>query len=145
MKKFCVVSFSIAVAVAIVLTFSTRTAESRQPYAKKFASKYTKADGTDEEKAFAVLVTNAKCTVCHEPGNDKKLRNRYGKALAEIIKPKDVPADWKGETDNKKIEEALDKVALIHIDVKDDKSPTYAELIKTGKLPGGDAKTEEKK
>ena len=146
MKKFCVAMFSIAVAAAIILTFSAGTAESRPNYAKSFASKYVKKDGTtDEEKAFVVVVDNAKCTVCHEPGNDKKLRNRYGKALAEVIKPKDAGGDWKGEKDNKKIDEALDKVAVIHIEEKDAKSPTYADLIKAGKLPGGDAKAEEKK
>jgi hypothetical protein len=60
--------------------------------------------------------------------------------LAEVIKPKDAPDGWKGEKDNKKIEEALDKVAAAHVDANDDKSPTYGDLIKAGKLPGGEAK-----
>src|SRR5207342_3975589 len=103
-------------------------AESRPNYAKSFGSKYVKKDGTtDEEKAFVVVVEGAKCSVCHEPGDNRKLRNRYGKALAEIIKPKDAGGDWKGEKDNKKIEEAFEKVSVIHIDVKDDKSPTYGD------------------
>ena len=140
-KKLCVASFSLAIAIAIVFSFSADTAHSRPNYAKSFTSKYVKKDGTtDEEKAFVVVVENAKCTVCHEPGNDKKARNRYGKALAEIIKPKEIPEGWKGEKDNKKIEEALDKVAAAHSDPKDDKSPTFGDLIKAGKLPGGEAK-----
>jgi hypothetical protein len=145
MKKFSVASLSIAVAVAICLTFSAGTAESRPNYAKSWGIKYVKKDGTsDEDKAFVVVVENAKCSVCHEPGDNRKLRNRYGKALAEIIKPKDA-ADWKGEKDAKKIEEAFEKVAVIHIDVKDDKSPTYGDLIKQGKLPGGEVKPAEDK
>jgi hypothetical protein len=140
-KKLCVASFSIAIAVAIVFSFNTDTAHSRPQYGKAFGSKYVKKDGTtDDEKAFVVVVENAKCTVCHEPGDNKKNRNAYGKALAEIIKPKDVPDGWKGEKDTKKIEEALDKVAAAHSDAKDDKSPTYGDLIKAGKLPGGEPK-----
>jgi hypothetical protein len=46
--------------------------------------------------------------------------------------------DKKEDKDNEeKIVEALDKVAKMHVDPKDDKSPTYGDLIAKGTLPGG--------
>ncbi len=145
MKKLSLLSFIALSSVALVMALNPGTAQSRPQYAKEFAKMYVKADSTDPaEQAFAAAVKGAKCSVCHQPGDDRKLRNRYGKALAEVIKPKDVPEGWKGEKDNKKIEEALTKVGEMHIEPKDPKSPTYAELIKAGKLPGGE-KADEKK
>ncbi len=140
MKKFCLVSFSALTAMLLVFAFSTEQAQSRPPYAKAFAAKFVKADSTDPaEKAFAAAVKSAKCGVCHE-GESKKNRNVFGKQLAEIIKPKDAPADWKGEKDPKKIEEAFEKALAAHVDAKDPKSPTFGDLIKAGKLPGGEPK-----
>ncbi len=101
-------------------------------------AKYVKPDGNADEKAFAELVTKANCQVCHEPGMNRKLRNAYGKELAKLFDPPN-------ETDKKKIDEVLEKVAVIHIDEKDPKSPTYGEVIKQHKLPGGEPKAEEKK
>jgi hypothetical protein len=145
MKNFCLISFSVLTATLLVFAFGTERAQSRPQYAKAFAAKYAKADSTNaEEKAFAAAVTSAKCGVCHE-GESKKNRNAFGKQVAEIIKPKDAPADWKGEKDPKKIEEAFDKAIAAHIDAKDPKSPTFGDLIKAGKLPGGEPKADEKK
>ena len=42
------------------------------------------------------------------------------------------------------IKKALAKVAEMHSDPKDDKSPTYGELIKASKLPGGDLEESKK-
>jgi hypothetical protein len=103
---------------------------------------YVKTDGSDDDKAFAKATMEARCMVCHEPGNDRKLRNRYGKELAKLL----IPADWDaskkypGETDKSKIDDALKKVAEMHVDPNDPKSLTYGELIKSGKMPGAESK-----
>ena len=91
-----------------------------------------KLTGEDEEPSFAELATGkkTKCFSCHQGKKSKKNRNSYGAALGKLIGKKD-------KKDTKKIVEALEKVAKMHTDAKDDKSPTYADLIKAGKLPGG--------
>jgi hypothetical protein len=144
MKKFCLISFSVVTAALLVFAFSAERAQSRPQYAKAFVAKYTKPDSTNaDDKAFAEAVKSAKCGVCHE-GDSKKNRNAFGKVLAEIIKPKDA-TDWKGEKDAKKIDEALEKAVAAHVDAKNDKSPTFADLIKAGKLPGGEPKAADEK
>ena len=141
MKKAVVTLFAMVVASSTLLGLWAGTAQSRPQYAKAFNAMYVKPDGTAEEQAFAALAKDAKCAVCHV-GESKKNRNDYGKALAKILKPEDAGAEFKGVTDKAKIEEALKKVAEEHVDAKNPKSPTYGDLIKEGKLPGG---AEEKK
>jgi hypothetical protein len=140
MKKVALLGFAGVVVSSMVFGLNARTAQSRQQYKAAFAAKYTKPDSTDPaDKAFADLVKATNCVVCHEaPGNNKKLRNQYGKQLALLFVPPN-------EKDKMKIDEALDKVAEMHIDEKDPKSPTFGELIKKGKLPGGDPKPAEEK
>ncbi|HEY2882729.1 MAG TPA: hypothetical protein VGJ15_09855 [Pirellulales bacterium] len=123
------------------LHLNAGVANSRPKYLAEFKKEYTKPDSDKpDEKAFAEAVKKAGCTVCHEPGEDKKKRNDYGKALADIIK-KDAPATgFKGESDMKKVDDALAKVADMRIDGKDpkdakDKVPTYGDVIKKMKLP----------
>ena len=77
----------------------------------------------------------AKCNVCHVAGKGKSQRNPFGMELAKILRPAETPEGWKGETDLKKVDEAFEKVSAMHVDPKDDKSPTYGDLIKQGKLP----------
>jgi len=95
----------------------------------RFVAVYVKADSKDaKDKAFAAAVEKAKCAICHE-GKSKKNRNLYGKALAELL-------TRKTDTENKeKIQAALKKVEKKRADPKNDKSPTFGELIKAGKLP----------
>ena len=64
------------------------------------------------------------CLVCHAEGDDKKKRNNYGEALAKIIK--------KGETDDAKVKEALEKTEKEKSAVAD---KTFGDLLKDGKLP----------
>ena len=91
-----------------------------------------KAEAGDKEASFAELVTGkkTKCFTCHQ-GKKKKNQNRYGEQLSKLLDKK------KDKKDTKKIIEALKKVAKMHVDEKDEKSPTYADLIKAGKFPGG--------
>jgi hypothetical protein len=102
-----------------------------EPFKKEFDAKYVKKDGTtDAEKNFAAAAEKAKCNVCHV-GKSKKNRNEYGKALGQLITKKDGK-------NVEKIQEAMDKVAAMKSNPKDDGSPTFGDLIKEGKLPGGD-------
>jgi len=112
---------------------------------KEFVDLYVKTDDVQQgdggkastapdaakEPTFAELATGAKtkCFVCHQ-GKKKKDRNPYGIALSELLTKKD-------KKDTEKIVKALKAVDKIHTNPKDEKSPTYGELIKAGKLPGG--------
>ncbi|QDU90595.1 hypothetical protein Pla175_40030 [Pirellulimonas nuda] len=76
-----------------------------------------------------VIVKEAKCWTCHQ-GKSKHHHNVYGiHFVGEIGK-----ADQK---DDAKIIETIKKVNEMHSDPKDDKSPTYGEMIAAGKLPFG--------
>lgn len=132
MKKLVVLLFTVVVVSATFLGSYVGTAHSRPQYFKAFTSKYAKPEGAAEEKAFAAEVKEAKCAICHE-GTSKKNRNAYGKELAKLFIPPN-------EKDPAKIDEALDKAAQMHVDANDPKSPTFGDLIKQGKLPGGDGK-----
>lgn len=128
--------------VALGLVAHASIARAIPPFFKEFQAKYIKADATDEkEKAFATLVTQtAKCNVCHV-GTDKKMRNAYGQKLSELLKKDNFKAErLKDEADKCKAEmnAAFDAVAAMKSG--DDASPTFAQLIAEGKLPGGDPK-----
>jgi hypothetical protein len=102
------------------------------PFKKEFDDKYVKKDpATPEEKALAAAVSEAKCNVCHV-GKNKKDRNAYGEALNALL---DRKTDMK---DKAKIQAALDKVAEQKSNPNDPNAPTFGELIKQGKLPGGE-------
>jgi hypothetical protein len=86
------------------------------------------------DKEFQKYVkTKAKCHICHQGKVTPKNvhHNAYGKHLVELLDPKE------DKKDAKKIKEALDKVAKMHSDPEDEKSPTYGDLIKKSQLPGG--------
>ena len=142
MKKLVILLFAVVVSGSTFLGLYVGSALSRPQYFGEFKKLYVKPDGSDEEKMLAKAAAEARCMVCHEPGNDRKLRNRYGKELAKLL----IPADWDtskkfpGETDKSKVDDALKKVADMHVDPNDSKSPTYGDLIKAGKLPGSDSK-----
>jgi uncharacterized protein YxeA len=144
MKKLVMTLFGVVVAGSTVLGILASTAKSRPQYYAQFQKMYVKSDGSQQDQDFAKEVKDAKCQVCHAPGKDRKLRNSYGKELAKVINPDDATG-FKGERDKTKIDEALKKVADMHVDPNDSKSPTYGELIKEGKLPGGEAKAGENK
>lgn len=105
---------------------------------KQFSDEFMKlydVDSKAENKSdFAKAVLEAKCYTCHQGKKSKKNRNRYGAELAKLLDKK------KDAKNPEKIAEALGKVAKMHVVAKDEKSPTYGELIKAGKLPGGPLK-----
>jgi hypothetical protein len=96
---------------------------------KQFADEFM-AMYVEEGTPLAAEVDKAKCNVCHV-GKSKKDRNAYGQALAELL-------DKKEDKENKeKIRQALETVASKPS--AGDGSPTFGDLIKQGKLPGGSA------
>jgi cytochrome c2 len=134
MKNFCLlVLFGL---VTGTLLARIESAYGVAPFKKQFEEKYVKKDpSTPEEKALAAAVTKAKCNICHV-GKKKKDRNAYGNAL-------DVLLDRKTDAKNTaKIQAALDQVAAMKSNPDDPNSPTFGELIKQGKLPGGEEPTQ---
>ncbi len=130
MKNFCLLLLC-GVAAGLLLA-PAESAHAIAPFKKEFDAKYVKEDpSTPEEIAFAAAVKKVKCNVCHV-GKKKKDRNAYGDALDALL---DRKADMKNKA---KIQEALDKVADMKSDADDPNSPTFGELIKQGKLPGGE-------
>jgi hypothetical protein len=129
--------FALAIlAAAVVMTSVTvEEAQARPPYNKEFQAKYLKKDSKDPaEMALAAAIEKVKCNVCHK-GNSKKMRNDYGMALSKLLTKDDVK-------NVDKIKTSLDKVAEEHSDPNDDKSPTFGQLLKEGKLPGGEPEAE---
>jgi hypothetical protein len=115
-----------------VLGLSLDAARAIAPFKKEFDEKYVK-DSKDQQ--FVAAVKKANCLVCHaknaEGKEDKKIRNAYGKALDALL---DKKTDAK---DVAKIQAALDTVANEKSNPDDASSPTFGDLIKSGKLPGG--------
>ena len=121
---------AVAVMAVVVLTVSSaRPALAIKQFQDEFKAVYVKADSSDPaEKALAAAVEGAKCNVCHK-GKEKKDRNAYGEALAALL-------DKKEDAKNpEKIRKALQEVAAKESAAG---GPTFGDLIKMGKLPGGD-------
>lgn len=92
----------------------------------------------NENEEFVKAAKEARCHICHV-GRKRTNRNVYGQQLSELVdKTKD-------KANKKKIQEALAKVAKMHSDPQDEKSPTFGDLIKKGKLPGGEVQKEDPK
>jgi hypothetical protein len=125
--------FAVVVSVALLATLSiTRPARAIPQFQKEFLTLYA------SDKAFVKEAKKTGCFLCHQ-GKLRKNHNSYGIHLVDLL---DKKADMKNPG---KIVEALKKVEAMHSVEGDDKSPTYGELIKEGKLPGGsieDAKKE---
>jgi hypothetical protein len=105
-----------------------RTAIGVQQFQNVFMEEYI---AKHKDKEFADFVkTKVKCFLCHQ-GKNRKNRNAYGQQLAELL-------DRKKDVRNvPKIKAALEKAAKMHSDPKNDKSPTFGELIASSQLPGG--------
>lgn len=136
MRKAILFWLSGSVAAAALFAVLAQPASALKNFKDEFDAKYVKAESENpKEKEFAEAVDKVKCLVCHE-GKSKKDRNPYGTALSVML-------DKSEDKDNKeKIQKALDFVAGIKSNPADPKSPTFGELIKEGKLPGGEPKDE---
>ncbi|MBX3414208.1 MAG: hypothetical protein KF708_16085 [Pirellulales bacterium] len=131
MRKVSLAALAGAIVLAVLTHLCADTAHAIPPFKKEFDTKYVKKDSTDAvDVQFVALVEEVKCNVCHK-GKDKKMRNAYGDALAELL-------DKKEDAKNvEKIQKALDEVAGKPSNPADEKSPTFGDLIKKGELPGG--------
>jgi hypothetical protein len=129
MKKVVVCTLASCVAVLALVAASASSALAIAPFKKEFDNLYVKKEGgTPPEQKLAEAVKTAKCDICHM-GEKKKERNAYGQALAKLL-------DKKTDKDNvEKIRASLKQVESEHSDPKDEKSPTFGDLIKEGKLP----------
>jgi len=120
----------------------TRPALGVLQFQKEFLRLYNIDRKQEKKSDYAKAVLKAKCFVCHQGKKTKKNHNPYGNELKKLLDAK------KDKKNPEKIAAAIEKVAELHTDPKDKKSPTYGELIKAGKLPGGpleEAKKEPKK
>jgi hypothetical protein len=105
------------------------------PFYNEFRAVYVQEN---KDKEFVKSVTDAKCHICHV-GKKRTDRNVYGEQLAKLLdKTKD-------KANKKKIREALEKVAAMPSDPKNEESPTFGELIHAGDLPGGAVQKDEPK
>ena len=138
MKKIAICCCA-ATIYALVFGAVIQSAHAIGAFSNEFKGKYVKEDSKEKkDQDFAKLVDEAKCNVCHM-GKSKKDRNSYGVELSKLL-------DRKADKDNKdKILSALAKVEKLPVNPKDKKSPTFGDLIKAGKLPGGDPKKTEEK
>jgi hypothetical protein len=117
--------------VVVVVGASSRPAFAIKEFFDEFKAVYVKPDSSDaNDKALVAEVETAKCNVCHA-GSNKKERNSYGNALADLLDKKE------DKKNPEKIRQALDTVAAMP---SADGAPTFGELLKQGKLPGAAAK-----
>lgn len=115
---------------------SAEKAQALLGFQKLFIEKYA---GDEKQAAYKeLLVKEAKCNTCHQ-GKKKPNRNDYGVQLARILDKK-KHLKYKEEAVAKEIKQAFDTVGKMRSNPKDEKSPTFAELIAKGKLPGGNLK-----
>lgn len=130
MKRGSFLLVVMVVAVAIVSGGLARPAFAIKQFQDEFKAVYLKPDSSDPaEKALVTAVEAAKCNLCHK-GKEKKERNVYGHALAELLDKKEDAKNME------KIRKALETVAGMK---SADGEPTFGELIAMGKLPGGPA------
>ena len=99
-------------------------------FKREFQKLYITPD-TNEEFAKLVKSNKTGCFACHQ-GKKRTNHNAYGEELVKLLdKKKDIK-------NTKKIIASLRKVEKMHSDPDDEKSPTYGDLIKENKLPGGE-------
>ena len=126
--KSLVVTFVLSL---LLVVFLSHPAAAIVQYQKQFVKLYV-GDNADPESELAKLVKNKKlrCLTCHQ-GKKKKNCNPYGEHFRDLLDRK------KDKKDEAKIIAALKKVEQMPSVPDDKESPTYAELMAAGELPGG--------
>jgi hypothetical protein len=128
MSKRFVISSVFSLSVVALIAMSASPALAVKEFRDAFKSKYVKPDSTAaNDVALAAAVDQTSCGICHV-GENKKIRNDYGKQLAKLISKKD-------KKNKDKIFKAMDKVAQMKSKPADPKSPTFGDKIANGKLP----------
>jgi hypothetical protein len=130
--KKSLIALSTLLVAAGTLWMTAEPAGAINNFKKEFEAKYVRADSTEpNDVALREAVAAARCYVCHVKGESRKARNVYGTALSELL-------DKIEDKDNvEKIRAALDTVAGKKSNPNNGDSPTFGELISSGKLPAG--------
>ncbi len=128
-KKIGFSSMVVFLAVLSLTGFSASSALAVKEFKDAFQAKYIKPNSNEEKDvALAQAFEQANCSVCHAGGENKRIRNDYGKQLAKLLRKED-------KRNRAKIEAALDAVAKLKSKSADATSPTFGEKIASGKLP----------
>ena len=105
--KFGISSAFFSLAVLALIAFTASPAVAVKEFKDAFQAKYVKPDSTAaSDVALAEAFRQASCTVCHAGGDNKKIRNDYGKQLAKLVSKQD-------KKNKAKIQAALDAVAKL--------------------------------
>ena len=149
MKKLGLGLLCTTLSLGIFLEGTANTAFAIGAFKEGFFARYIKEDSSDaKEQALtaAAGATTGKCYVCHvnmttlgEKGLGKKVRNNYGRALSTFLEKKNFSTERREAEPEKaaaEIQAALEKVESMKSDPADATSPTFLELIQSGKLPG---------
>lgn len=144
MKKLWIRTACGMLAAGLLVGVSPRTSKAVPEFEAEFKAMYYMPGFNSKAKAFADAVDKVSvemptpagrkrvaCNVCHIDGRPKRERNDYGQALDALL---DRRSDARNKT---KIQEALKTVAKMK---KNGAGPTYFELMREGKLPGGEIK-----
>jgi hypothetical protein len=153
MPRLVLIVLSLVIAAAGYAMLTGERAEAQPAFKKEFDNKYL-SDKNKDSALYKAWEGKSTCNTCHI-GNaeEREHRNEYGKALSKYIKKEDADAlSFKNRMKDpanakkveKKIRDALDKVEKEHSDSKDKSSPTFGDLIKTGKLPVSPTTLDEK-
>ena len=130
-KRFVLSTAFFSLTVAGLIAFSASTVLAIPAFKEAFKLKYVKSDSTAaSDVAWAAAVDQTGCAICHA-GENKKIRNAYGKELGKLITKKD-------KSNKAKIYAAMEKVAQMKSKPADPKSPTFGDKISSGKLPAQD-------
>jgi hypothetical protein len=114
----------------LLFIFLADSASALLPFSNEWKAKYVTGNANKE---FVDAAAAAKCNVCHK-GVSKKEHNEYGLALKKHITKKGYEAlKDKPAAATKYIQDGLDAAEK----EKNAAGRTFGELIKEGKLPGG--------
>ncbi len=118
----------------VVLWLAASPAHAIKNFQDDFVVRYVEPHDDDPKEAvkkkamLAQAIEKVKCNVCHN-GRDKKRRNAYGDELAKLL-------DKKADAENtRKVIQAMEQVGKAKSNPRNQKSPTFADLISQGKLP----------
>ena len=122
-------STALFLAVLGLIGLSASPAMAVKEFKDAFQAKYIKPDSDKaNDVALAQAFERASCAVCHAGGNNKRIRNEYGKQLAKLVTKEE-------RRNTAKIEAALDAVAKLKSNPAEPTSPTFGKKIASGRLP----------
>ncbi len=127
-KKFDSFPAFLFLVVLGTIGFMASPAMAVKEFRDAFKAKYIHPGSTAaNDVALAEAFEQANCAVCHV-GESKKLRNDYGKQIGKLASKRD-------KKNAAKIQAALEAVGKLKSNPADPASPTFGEIISSGKLP----------